>query len=189
MREYTFKKYSQEEIIAGIRENNSEVLKWLYQSQYPKVEQYVLANRGNSDHAKDIFQEAFVAVWKKLKSGDFIPHNGTAVTGFLYQIAKNKWLDTVKSSKHKNTVPLEIYHDVKEEENEGREFKFNQIEASFRKLGANCKELLTRFYFEKQPLAKIALAFDWTEATARNNKYRCIQRLKENLDTKTKHSI
>ncbi|WP_158856034.1 RNA polymerase sigma factor [Lunatibacter salilacus] len=189
MREYIFKKYSQAEIIAGVRENDSEVLRWLYKSQYPKVEQYVTANRGDSDQAKDIFQEAFVAVWKKLKSEDFIPQNGTAVTGFLYQIAKNKWLDKLNSTKHKNTVPLETYHEVKEEENEDREFKFKHIEASFKKLGGNCKELLTRFYFEKQSMAKIAQAFDWTEATARNNKYRCIQRLRENLDTKTKHSI
>lgn len=189
MREYTFKNYSQEEIIAGIRENNSEVLKWLYQSQYPKVEQYVIANRGNLDHAKDIFQEAFVVVWKKLKTGDFVAQNGTAVAGFLYQVAKNKWLDTLKSSTHKNTVPLEVYHEIEEEEHDGKEFKFKQIEASFKKLGANCKEVLTRFYFEKQPLAKIAQAFDWTEATARNNKYRCIQRLRENMNSKTKHSI
>lgn len=189
MRENTFKKYSQEEIIAGIRENNAEVLKWLYQSQFPKVEQYVLSNQGDSDQAKDIFQEAFVAVWKKIKSGGFIAENGTAVSGFLYQIAKNKWLDVLRSSKHKQTIPLEIGHDRLIEAEEDRESKFKQMEYLFKNLGVNCKELLTRFYFKKQPMVLIAEAFDWTEATARNNKYRCIQRLREKMNTLTKNSI
>lgn len=189
MRENTFKNYSQEEIIAGIRGNNNDLLKWLYQSQYPKVEHYVLANRGDSEQAKDIFQEAFVALWKKLKSEEFIAHNETAISGFLYQIAKNKWLDALRSSKQKNTVPLESYHEGLMETDEDRESKFKQMEASFKSLGENCKNLLTRFYFKKESMTTIAQAFDWTDATARNNKYRCIQRLKEKMSATTKSRI
>ncbi|HEY0040609.1 MAG TPA: hypothetical protein VGB71_08105, partial [Flavisolibacter sp.] len=53
------------------------------------------------------------------------------------------------------------------------------VRENFTKLGNNCRELLNRFYFQKESLRTIALAFQWTEATAKNNKYRCLQQLRE----------
>jgi DNA-directed RNA polymerase specialized sigma24 family protein len=38
--------------------------------------------------------------------------------------------------------------------------------------------VLTLYYFMKQSMSKIAAVFSWTEATAKNNKYRCLQRLR-----------
>lgn len=184
MQQYTFQKLTQIEILEGIKNNDPDILQGVYQDQYPKVEKYVISNNGTSQEAKDIFQEAFVALWKNIKNDRFKPENGTAINGYLYQIAKNKWLDQLRSSKFKNTVPLENYHDGMDQEVEDKESKLKQIESSFKNLGKNCKELLTRFYYKKESMSTIAKAFDWTEATARNNKYRCIQRLKEMLITK-----
>ncbi|SMD42978.1 RNA polymerase sigma factor, sigma-70 family [Aquiflexum balticum DSM 16537] len=184
MQQYTFQKLTQIEILEGIKNNDADIIQGIYQDQYPKVEKFVLSNNGNSQEAKDIFQEAFVALWKNIKSDRFTPENSTAINGYLYQIAKNKWLDQLRSSKFRKTVPLESYHEGMDEEIEDRESKLNQIDSSFKNLGKNCKELLTRFYYKKESMSRIAKAFDWTEATARNNKYRCIQRLKEMLITK-----
>jgi RNA polymerase sigma factor (sigma-70 family) len=184
MQKYTFEKFTQEEIQEGLRINDSKILKWLYQMEFPKLERFILNNKGNEQHAKDIYQEAFVALWKNVKADKFKPENGTAIQGYLFQIGKNKWLDYLRSSKYKNTVPLENYHDGSQEESEDRESELKQVEISFKNLGENCKELLTRFYFKKESMAIIAQAFNWTEATARNNKYRCIQRLKEKMKIK-----
>ena len=183
MQEPTFNPFSQDEIILGIKSNEPKVLKWLYQSQYPKIEKYVVANNGDEDQAKDIFQEAFISVWNNVRSDKFIPENGTAVTGYLYQIAKNKWLDYLRSSKHQKTTHLETKPDRSEEEESTSESLQNHLAAEFKKLGENCREILKRFYFQKQTMETIAKAFQWTEATARNNKYRCIQRLKEKVNT------
>ena len=183
MQEPTFNPFTQDELILGIKSNEPKVLKWLYQSQYPKIEKYVVANNGDEDQAKDIFQEAFITVWNNVRSDKFISENGTAVTGYLYQIAKNKWLDYLRSSKYQKTTNLETKHDRSEEEEGNSESLQNHMEAEFKKLGENCREILKRFYFQKQTMETIAKAFQWTEATARNNKYRCIQRLKEKVNT------
>jgi RNA polymerase sigma factor (sigma-70 family) len=182
MQESTFKNLTQDEIIFGIKSNEPKVLKWLYQSQYPKIEKYVLANNGDIDQAKDLFQEAFISVWNNVRSGKFVPENGTAVTGYIYQIAKNKWLDYLRSSRYKKTTSFTAEHEKEDdtEENDKEELKKN-LSLEFQKLGENCREILKRFYFQKETMETIAKAFQWTEATARNNKYRCIQRLKEKL--------
>lgn len=184
MQRYTFQRLTQIETIEGIKNNDPDILRSIYQEQYPKVELYILSNRGSKEEAKDIFQEAMVAVWKNIKNDLFKAENDTAISGYLYQIAKNKWLDHLRSSKFKNTVPLENHHEGLEEEVEEKESQLKEIESSFVNLGENCKELLTRFYYKKENMSLIAKAFGWTVGTVRNNKYRCIQKLKEMLFNK-----
>jgi len=114
----------------------------------------------------------------------FKAENGTAISGYLYQIAKNKWVDHLRSSKFKRTVPFENYHEGLDDKVEEKESKLKEIESCFLNLGENCKELLTRFYYKKENMSVIAKALGWTVGTVRNNKYRCIQRLKEMLINK-----
>ena len=53
-----------------------------------------------------------------------------------------------------------------------------KVKMHFAAMEAPCKEVLQRFYFLKQSMADIAAAFSWTDATAKNNKYRCLQKLR-----------
>lgn len=50
---------------------------------------------------------------------------------------------------------------------------------AFENLGQACKDLLTQFYFDKLSLRIIAESLKIEEASAKNKKYRCIQKLKE----------
>lgn len=176
--------YTQEQLVEGVRANDAAILKWLYQSQFPKVRKFVLDNNGDEDQAKDLFQEAFIAVWHNLKENKFTSENGTALTGYLYQIAKNKWLDYLRSSQFKKTVFLQTEHDKIDEEDDPEWMQYRSlVAAEIKNLGENCREILRRFYFAKESMELIAKAFHWTEATARNTKYRCIQRLREKVKT------
>ncbi len=178
----TKKEFGQDELIKGIKGNDEKVLKWLYQTQYPKLERYVLRNNGNEDQAKDIFQEAFLSLWRRIKEKGFEPKNGTGISGYLFQIGKNKWLDHLRSFHYQNTSTLSSTFDREEipQENPLEEYS-KQVADEFQLLGKNCRELLTRFYFQNEKLEQIASFFQWTEATARNNKYRCLQKLREKL--------
>ena len=50
------------QFIEAIKVNDIVALKHLYKINYPKVEVLVLKNNGTKEHAKDIFQDAFVEV-------------------------------------------------------------------------------------------------------------------------------
>jgi len=184
MQSYTFRNLSQAELLEGIKRNDADLLGWIYLEQYPKVERYVLSNSGTSQEAKDLFQEAFVVLLKNIKETRFKPESSDALHGYLYRIAKNKWIDFLRSSRHKKMFPMDSVPEVAEDEPDEKESLLRKVEASFSVLGANCKELLTRFYYGKQSMAEIADAFNWTEATARNNKYRCVQQLRNSVFSK-----
>ena len=59
-----------------------------------------------------------------------------------------------------------------------------EVKKHFQDLGENCRELLIRFYYKKESMRTISEHFDWTEASTRNNKYRCLQKLRELLKNK-----
>lgn len=170
--------------LAAIRQNDEAALKALYKENYGKVESYVLANNGTAEDAKDIYQEAFIAVWRNIQLGKFTPVNETSLGGYLYQVARHKWLDQLRTGQHKKVVPLDSADNnswLADGLPEGEQAYLQAVRKAFGKLGANCRELLQRFYFRKETLRTIAAVFNWTEATAKNNKYRCLQQMREQI--------
>lgn len=96
-----------------IKQNDAATLKELYTANFVKVKRYVLKNSGDEQQAKDVYQEAFVAMWRNIKDDKFTAENETAINGYLFQIAKHKWLDYVRSVRYKNTtfINREIEYD------------------------------------------------------------------------------
>jgi RNA polymerase sigma factor (sigma-70 family) len=176
---------NQAQIIEAIKNNNQVVLQSLYLSNYKKVEFLVLKNNGSVAHAKDIFQDSYIAVWKKIKNNTFIPKNETAINGFLYTVAKNKWMDYLRSSDYKKKVTFEEQHafpnesDIENTKEEEHSKKLTTAMNAFKKLGEPCKELLTKYYFDKKSMKEIAAELVLDAASTRNKKYRCMQKLRE----------
>ncbi|MEI9913190.1 MAG: sigma factor [Bacteroidota bacterium] len=62
-----------DEWIRKLKANDEQALKALYAANYSKVENYVLDNSGSAEDAKDIYQEAFIAVWRNIQlDQDFV---------------------------------------------------------------------------------------------------------------------
>lgn len=178
-----FKLEYQTQLIHAIKSNNSIAMKAFYVANYPKIEILVLKNSGSVEHAKDVYQEAFITVWKHVKNDTFIPQNETALEGYLYRIAKNKWTDvlrskTFKSSRSLNSETLTIVRNEDEETDDLKDEKLKTTMDAFKNLGQPCKQLLSTFYFDKKSLKDIASELNIEETTARNKKYRCMEKLR-----------
>lgn len=158
--------------------NDDKALGALYTANFYKTETFVLANNGTAEEAKDIYQEAFIATWQNIRSGRFVPQNNSSLEAYLFQVAKYKWYDHLKAAKKIQLVPVENDAVVEPAYTDEEESYLNKVQHHFKDLGEPCRQVLTLFYFMKQSMTQIATAFSWTEATAKNNKYRCLQRLR-----------
>lgn len=168
--------------LSAIRQNDESVLRQLYATNYPRVESFVVNNNGTADQAKDVFQEAFIAVWRNIQLNRFQPQNGAGLDAYLFQIAKNKWMDYLRSGHYNKIVRMDTAAISAREEDEAPAWEQDYLAAvkkHFPALGDNCKKILTLYYYDNKSLRNIADQMNWTEATAKNNKYRCIQKLKE----------
>jgi len=74
------------------------------------------------------------------------------------------------------TVPVE--EDVEEYEKKDQEFAM--MEKAIGSLGEPCKSLIEAFYIQKRNMQDIASQFGYTNAdNAKNQKYKCLMRLKK----------
>ena len=60
-----------------------------------------------------------------------------------------------------------------------KENRLQGVMQAFKDLGLPCKDLLTKFYFEKKSMNTIAEELQLDAASTRNKKYRCMQKLRE----------
>ncbi|MTE26685.1 RNA polymerase sigma factor [Winogradskyella ouciana] len=186
MRE-AYKIHQKLQVIDAIKNNDSSTLKSIYTKNYPKVEILVLKNNGTKEHAKDIYQEAFLALWQNIKQDKFVPATESSINGYLYTIAKNKWMDVLRSKGYKKTiVASQLQHfEIKDEEDNGidddilKDKRLEDVMLAFKNLGEACRSLLRMFYFEKKSMNLIAEELSLDSASTRNKKYRCMQKLKQ----------
>jgi RNA polymerase sigma factor (sigma-70 family) len=169
-----------------IKQNDATTLKNLYKTNFAKVKRYVLKNSGDEQQAKDVYQEAFVAMWRNIKNDRFTAESENAINGYIFQIAKYKWLDHVRSVKYKNTtfINRDIEYDEPDIEiDEVTNKKIKLLMDCVDNLSERCQTLLKLFYFERKPYKEIAQILSMDEASARNAKYRCQEQLKKMTQT------
>ena len=61
------KRLSDEEILAGVRKRDNRVLQYIYKNSFNPIKQLILSNAGAENDAEDIFQEALIIIFRKLK--------------------------------------------------------------------------------------------------------------------------
>jgi len=166
--------------VDGLLRNDPTVIRSLYAVHYSAVRQYVLKNSGTADDAQDVFQDAVTVLWMQVKEGRFNTNAEPDPGGFLFRVAKFKWLDVVRSAAHRNmrvlhnenSVPhvLEGDHDIEE--------RILRLREVYGKLDDKCRQVLDQFYFERKDLASIAADMGVEEESIRTIKYRCMMKLR-----------
>jgi RNA polymerase sigma factor (sigma-70 family) len=74
------------------------------------------------------------------------------------------------------------------EDHNRRNSEFNVMERAINNLGEPCKSLLEAYYMEKKSMQEIAANFGYTNAdNAKNQKYKCLMRLKKLFFTQYKN--
>lgn len=166
-----------QQIIEHLRNNQyTAAVKGLY-GVLPAVKQFIKANKGSTDDAKDIFQDALVILYKKVQEKDFVLT--ASLKTFLLSVVKNCWRAELR---RRNKLPAGDMAGDLPEETPVEETSFPIATAAFNLLGDKCKELLILFYFKKKNFKEIARLFSFSdERVAKNQKYRCMEKAKENF--------
>lgn len=143
---------------------------------------YQKKNNGSDADAADNFQESISIAWLNLRSGKFQGDAGQ-FNAYIRQICRYKWINQLRSTASNRLVLQEDLSTFSEliESNSIEEDSNNsmRLQASFAGIGEKCRDLLSRFYFNKESLASIAQVMDTTEASMKTIKYRCMMRLRK----------
>jgi len=99
------KRLTDVEILAGLRKRDNRVLQYIYKNSFNPIRQLVLHNAGSESDAEDIFQEALIVIFKKLKDEQSFSLQ-SAFSTYLYSIARLLWLKHLREIKKIEIDPL-----------------------------------------------------------------------------------
>lgn len=177
------KQKTDQEIFDGLLQNDKGTFEFIYENYFAMVRKLVSEMGGQEADARDVFQEGVIALWQNARDGKFKLNDSAKLTTYLVQICKWRWLEkTKKASTLREKAMGEFFEQgeapsvmVKWMERE-EQMAFN---TRFSQLGERCRGILKRFYFNNESMAHIASALNLTNATAKNEKYRCMQKLRK----------
>jgi len=162
-------------LIKGIRNHESPVLQHVYDTYYPIIEGYIVHNQGSRDQARDIFQEAMIVVYNKVKLGqlELTCKFGT----YLYAICKKMWIQERKKYLLRNEKLKQQAMMVQDPGPADEPLLQNHLNHLFNKhfgdLSTDCQKILS-MYFNNFSVEDIRTAMNYKNLhhTA-DRKYRC----------------
>lgn len=174
------------QIVLEIRMNDSKTLTMIYRKTYPMVEKFVLQNNGTLEDAKDIFQDAFYLLMRKVKEDQF--ELTAQPSTYLFGISKNLWFKELTKKRldpANYRAEQELEHiDTEEDEDSNQLNRVKKMKNCLMALGEPCKTILEQFYFFKSSMKKIAEMLHYSNPEhAKNQKYKCFVRLKKMVYT------
>jgi RNA polymerase sigma factor (sigma-70 family) len=172
----------EKDLLKGFARNEKRAVESIYRDNYNMVQSLIINNNGSPDDAKDIFQEAMIVLYEKVRSGNLELH--CQIKTYVYSVCRRLWLKrlqqqnrfTMEAHSPENTIAVE--EDISEHEK--RDAEFAMMEKAINSLGEPCKSLIEAFYLKKKSMQEIAAGFGYTNAdNAKNQKYKCLMRLKK----------
>lgn len=162
---------SGETVIRGIGEQNRELIQWIYENYYPRVESFVRQNSGTGEEAQDLFQECMFLLFQYSRRGS--RKEVENFSSYFYGMYRNRWLVHLARRK-KRSESEEHAENVKDEEDDLRYLVYLK---AFEKLGEDCKEVL-RQYIKGISTEELASVLKTSIDYAKRKKYLCKEKLK-----------
>ena len=169
-----------EKLQSDNRTSQNEAFKYLYKREFTAVKSYVLRYGGTATDAEDVFQDSLVVLYTKLRKGDFVL--SASLHTFLQSICRNLWKKKLRDRKptedldNIDQTPFDPSHLDELLASE----KTKVLASYISRLGADCRKLLTLYYFERVRIKKITeLLKISSDAVTKNRKSRCMKNLRQ----------
>jgi RNA polymerase sigma factor (sigma-70 family) len=98
-------RFSDEEILRGLRKRDSHVIQFIYQADFDKIALMITRNNGSEDDAEDVFQESLIIIFKRLRDESNFELTSTFST-YIYSIARLVWLKKLRETRKMEVTEL-----------------------------------------------------------------------------------
>lgn len=137
--------------IDALRSNDEPAIREIYRQHSGNILRWVVSRGGSADDARDIFQEALIAVFEKAQNADFVL---TCPLGaLLHVICSRKWVDRLrqkgKEAGVRNEEELRYMAEVADdalsiaEEALAEQMRQEKLKKAFEQISDLCRRLLS----------------------------------------------
>lgn len=168
-----------QDLIEGIKNSDNGVMRYIYKTFFPRIATFVTKNGGKKEDAEDIFQEALISIFRRLKVGNLEIEHGFYT--YLYAICSRLWYKKTKRKDFNVTsvddVPLSTTEEELVTKAIERTETYRLFQSKLLQLGQDCQKVLS-LHFVKKSFKEIAEMMNLaSEEYARRKKYLCKKEL------------
>lgn len=175
-----FKKYSDSDIIDGIRRQDNRILTYLYDAYYEVIRDHLRKNSGSDDDVHEVLQETVIILYRQVTGDSF--KLTSDLRGYFFGVARNVWNTQLRYRSRLTSLETDKADFAESEEVSGAALE-KIVMRSFALLGEDCQMMLTLFSegFTYEEIArKMGLK---NESYARRKKYLCKEAVMEIIKT------
>ncbi len=188
-------RYTDHEIIRLIESGNSlePPVGYLYSEHFENLTHFIRKNSGNRQDAEDVFQETIMVFVDMVQRGKF--RSESSIKTFLYAIARNLWLNAMKKRDRmfvRDTEQLNVSDGETEDlqaaiiRNESK----RKVLEFIGQLGETCRKILIYYYYDNFSMKEICERMHYeSEQVVRNQKYKCMKKLTEWIESDPSRGI
>jgi RNA polymerase sigma-70 factor (ECF subfamily) len=169
------------------RTGDPEAVGWLYEQYFDRIYRYIYLKIGDPTDAEDITEQVFV---KMIEAVGGFQWQGSSFASWLYRIAHNLVVDTLRQHSRRPQVPLEPVGDTLPSEGddpyryaEQRDFSYHLIDAMGSLTELQAQVLMLKFGAGLSN-AQVAEVLDRTEGAVKSLQYSALQNMNKLLTTK-----
>ena len=134
-------------LLKGLAEGDRKTIELIYKHHFNMIQSLVINNSGTPDDAKDVFQEALIVLYEKVRLGTF--ELNCQLKTYLYSVCKRLWLKRLQQSSRYFISEIETEPTVSIEvdmaEHEKRDADYELMNKAIVNLGEPCKSLLEAY--------------------------------------------
>ncbi len=166
--------YSNEEIIAGIKNSDDQIFRFVYKNCFPDIRKLVMSNNGSEQDVEDLFHDSLLISYNKLTQANLKLqcHFRT----YLYSVARLLWMKELKQRKQNSQEyydPDRLAGGIKNSIDKLESAKMKIYETHFKELSKECQKVLY-MYFENASMEEICQEMGYKSCQiAKDKKYRC----------------
>jgi len=174
-------KYTDREIIQGLKSGESYAVKFLAREFLPVISYFISKNSGSEEDAKDVFQDALFIIIEKIHNNDFEVQG--ALSTYLFAICKHLWL--IELDRQKAAKNYQLRHLIEAKEIDSSElvdsvFYENVFRQCFNAMDEISQKILKMYWMEISP-TEIAEKLGYSYGYVRKRKSECMKELKTRI--------
>jgi len=175
-----FRKYSDGDIIDGIKRQDNKILTYLYDVHFDMVRDHLRKNSGSDDDVYEVLQETVVILYRQVTGDGFTLTSD--LKGYFFGIARNVWNTQLRYRSRITSLDTDLPETADTEEVTGVILE-RIVSRSFALLKEDCQMILNLFsegYTYEEIARKMGMK---NETYARRKKYLCKEALMEIIRT------
>ena len=156
------RKYTSEEIVAGLLAHDFEIYRYIDSTYRPKVIRHVRRNSGSREDGKDLYQQTLYRVYSHVELGKYDSARGK-IEQYFMMLARGAWLDELRKRERRGSeIPTDILEQLSDfdaaaqAEQDLYHRRVQALRRCIARLSKDEQEMIQLFYFAKESLESIA---------------------------------